>query len=266
MADMTETPSRTAVLVKTIHELYLGRSGRAHAFRYGLLAFDLVTVAFIVVTSFIERSTAIHVIDALIGVVILLDLTARIIITRGRLRDLLHPASIADFIAAISFLAPLAGEGGGFLRVLRTIRLLHSYQLVARLRSDSDFFKNNEEVILAIVHLCVFIFVMTGVVYETQRYSNPDVANYIDAMYFTVTSLTTTGFGDITLQGTSGRLISVVIMIAGVTLFFNLAHKLFRPAKVNFPCPTCGLQRHDHDAVHCKACGEILNIPDEGAV
>jgi voltage-gated potassium channel len=24
------------------------------------------------------------------------------------------------------------------------------------------------------------------------------------------------------------------------------------------------LQRHDSDAVHCKACGTVLNIPDEG--
>ena len=29
--------------------------------------------------------------------------------------------------------------------------------------------------------------------------------------------------------------------------------------------PVCGLLRHDPDAVHCKACGRVLNIPDEGA-
>jgi voltage-gated potassium channel len=79
-----------------------------------------------------------------------------------------------------------------------------------------------------------------------------------------VTVLTTTGFGDITLQGTMGRLISVLIMIFGVTLFLRLIRALLQPDKVRFPCPTCGLQRHDFDAVHCKACGATLNIPDEG--
>ena len=59
-------------------------------------------------------------------------------------------------------------------------------------------------------------------------------------------------------------MISVVIMIFGVTLFFNLARALLNPYKVRFPCPSCGLQRHDGDAVHCKACGVVLNIPDEG--
>ena len=106
---------------------------------------------------------------------------------------------------------------------------------------------------------------MTGIVYETQHWRNPDISNYADALYFSVTALTTTGFGDITLPGTSGRLISVLIMIFGVTLFLRLARALFQPTKVRHPCPTCGLQRHDPDAVHCKACGQILNIPDEGA-
>ena len=54
-------------------------------------------------------------------------------------------------------------------------------------------------------------------------------------------------------------------MIFGVTLFLRLAQVLFRPPKVRFPCPACGLQRHDSDAVHCKACGTRLAIPDEGA-
>ena len=45
---------------------------------------------------------------------------------------------------------------------------------------------------------------MTGFVYETQHAHNPQIANYADALYFTVTALTTTGFGDITLPGTPG--------------------------------------------------------------
>jgi voltage-gated potassium channel len=94
---------------------------------------------------------------------------------------------------------------------------------------------------------------------------NPAIGNYADALYFTVTALTTTGFGDITLSGTAGRLLSVVIMIFGVTLFFNLARAVLRPAKVRFRCPQCGLLRHDPDAVHCKACGKLLNIPNEDA-
>lgn len=271
----TETPAATERprprrlagarrLIARVRDYYEADTPEAHRFRYALLAFDLATVLFIVVTSFLPRGDIVESLDVLFGLVILVDFLVRLAIARRPLRDLLHPATWADIAAIVSFLAPLVGEGAGFLRVLRTVRLLHTYQLLMRLRADSPWFRRHEDVILATVHLSVFIFVMTGLVYETQHATNPAIANYADALYFTVTALTTTGFGDITLAGTTGRLISVVIMILGVTLFLNLARALLQPTKVRFTCPNCGLMRHEPDAVHCKACGVILNIPDEG--
>jgi voltage-gated potassium channel len=54
-------------------------------------------------------------------------------------------------------------------------------------------------------------------------------------------------------------------MIFGVTLFFGLARAVLQPNKVRFRCPNCALLRHDADAVHCKACGATLKIPNEDA-
>ncbi|MEJ2626719.1 MAG: potassium channel family protein [Pseudolabrys sp.] len=244
--------------------LYEANTAPGQRFRYALLAFDLVTIVFIVATSFMPHSATIEVVDVLFGIVILADFITRFAISRQPGRDLLHPATWADIAAIVSFLAPIIGEGVGFLRVLRTLRLLRTYHLLAQLRADSRFFRRNEDVIFAVANLAVFIFITSGVVYETQHYSNPAIHNWADALYFTVTALTTTGFGDITLPGTLGRLISVAIMIFGVTLFFNLARALINPSKVRYRCPQCGLLRHDADAVHCKACGALLNIPDEG--
>ncbi|KIZ44036.1 MULTISPECIES: potassium channel family protein [Rhodopseudomonas] len=251
-------------LTATIRELYEGASSRGVVFRYALLGFDIVTVLFIVGTSFLPSHDTVEALDLVFGALILIDFAARMLISRQRWREFTKLATWTDVVAIISFLAPLAGEGGGFLRILRTLRALRDYQMLVRLRSDSQFFRRNEEVIIAVTNLAVFIFVMTAIVYETQKFRNGQIGNYADALYFTVTALTTTGFGDITLPGTTGRLISVVIMIFGVTLFFNLARALLSPSKVRFPCPVCGLQRHDSDAVHCKACGTLINIPDEG--
>jgi len=261
---MTSANKPLKHLQATLRHLYEGRSAEAHRFRYGLLAFDLVTILFIVSTSFIPRNNAIEWLDVVFGIAILTDFTARMFISRHRLRDLLHPVTWADVAAIVSFLAPLIGEAAGFLRVLRTLRLLRSYRLLARLRHEYRYFHEHEDVVIAVANFAVFLFVMTGFVYETQHASNPAIGNYADALYFTVTALTTTGFGDITLPGTAGRLISVAIMIFGVTLFFGLARAVLRPHKVRFRCPSCGLLRHDPDAVHCKACGTLLNIPDEG--
>lgn len=256
--------SRARPLRAKLHELYEGDTSLSHRFRYGLLAFDVATVLFIVVTSFLPRTPFVEAMDLFFGLFILADVVARLLVCPSPWRELVRPTTLADFVAIISFLAPLVGEGGAFLRILRTLRLLHTYQILSRLRVDSLFFRRNEEVIIAATNLLIFIFVMTGIVYETQRWTNPQIPNYVEALYFTMSSLTTTGYGDITLPGTMGRLLSVAIMIFGVTLFLNLARTLFQPRKIRFPCPACGLQRHEPDAVHCKACGVILAIPDEG--
>ena len=247
-----------------LRELYEGDTARAYRFRYALLVFDVTTIVFIIGSSFLERSPALTAIDATIGIVVVLDFLCRLFISRHRIREFARPSTWADLAAIASFLGPTVGEGAGFLRILRTLRLLRTYEFEARLQQDFAFVRRNEEVIGAVLNLFVFIFVMTGLVFATQHRTNPAIHNYVDALYFTVTSLTTTGFGDITLPGTTGRLISVTIMIFGVTMFLRLAQVLFRPNKVRFPCPTCGLLRHDPDAVHCKACGVVLNIPNEG--
>ncbi|MBR0662486.1 potassium channel family protein [Neoroseomonas oryzicola] len=258
---MSQPPSR---LRARLHQLYYGTTSDCRRFRYAVLAFDLSTMLFVICTSFVDRATWIGVVDVMIGIVLAGEFVARLAGSRRPLREAFTVATAADLLAIASFLAPLAGEGFGFLRIVRTLRLLHSYRMLGMLREDFAFFRRNEEAVLAATHLCVFVFIMTAVVYETQHDGNPHIQHYADALYFTVTALTTTGFGDITLSGTTGRLLSVVIMIAGVTLFLRLAQAMFRPAKVRFPCPNCGLQRHEPDAVHCKACGTLLNIPDEG--
>ena len=253
-------------LRKSLIQLYEGNSARAHRFRYGLLVFDLLTICFLVATSFTSHSRPVEILDAVVGLLLLVEFCARLWIASSRRRFLLSPFGIADVVVIASLLAPVVGEGLAFLRVARLLRLLRSYQLVKRLRQDSPFFRNNEQTVLSIVNLAVFLFMMTALVYETRYYTNAEIDNYVDALYFTVTALTTTGFGDIILEGSLGRLLSIVIMIFGVSLFLRLVQVMLRPSKVHHRCPDCGLNRHDYDAVHCKACGRLLNIEDEGAV
>jgi voltage-gated potassium channel len=139
-----------------------------------------------------------------------------------------------------------------------------SYAFTQRLRSEFTFFKRNEDVIFSAINLLVFIFVVTAFVFVWQQEVNASINNYIDALYFTVTTLTTTGFGDVILVGSEGRLLSIIIMVVGVALFIRLVQTIFRPSKVKYECPRCGLTRHDIDAVHCKHCGNELHIRTEG--
>jgi voltage-gated potassium channel len=120
------------------------------------LVFDISTILFIIGTSFLPRAPWLEWLDLIFGLLILADFCARLYVSPHPIREFARPSTWADMVAIFSFPAPVAGEGLGFLRILRTLRLLHTYQLVARLRADSPFFRRNEEAIVAVVNLGVF--------------------------------------------------------------------------------------------------------------
>ena len=244
--------------------VYDGHNPSARFFRYAMLAFDLATIAFFLFTALADEGAWITTVDFVIAVVIATDLAIRIYIDDRPLRCFLTFSTIADAIVIVSLLLPALIDNLAFLRVVRALRLLRSYQLVRDLRKDSVFFCRNEDVIVRTTNLLVFIFVVTSIVFVSQNDINPKIATYLDALYFTVTTLTTTGFGDITLEGPGGRIIAIFVMVIGVSLFLRLLQAIFRPPKVKYECEDCGLLLHDPDAVHCKHCGNTLHIRDEG--
>lgn len=253
-----------AELKERLNHLYTGRSRKASRFRYALIALDILVIVFFVLTTPLRANPAIFAVDVVIGLLLLADLSARFWIAPNKPRFLRRLDTLTDIIVILSLLLVVFIQNLAFLRVVRALRTLRSYHVLSDLRRESRFFRYNEEVIVSSVHLAVFIFVVTAVVFVVQFGGNPDISDYVDALYFTVTTLTTTGFGDIILTGTMGRLLSVVIMVVGVALFLRLIQTIFLPRKIRYKCPDCGLNRHDQDAVHCKHCGHLLNIETSG--
>jgi len=246
--------------------LYEGRSKRATRFRYALLAFDAASIVFFVSTATLALTPALLVADMLLGAVILADFLCRLYISGNRLRHIRQIYVLVDVALLVSLVTvPVMGQGWAALRLLRALRLVHSYHLLRDLRRDWRFFRLHEDAILAAVNLLVFIFVMTALVYVLRVGREPGLETYVDALYFTVTTLTTTGFGDIAMKSGEGRLLAVGIMVIGVGLFLRLARAIFVPVKVRHKCQECGLLKHDPDAIHCKHCGVELKIETEGA-
>ena len=261
-----EPPTYMGRLRAGLRRLFYGHRPAAVRFQIGLLALDLAAIAYFLATTFVHDAPWLRAVD----------LAARGRSSRceflGRMLAHRHPhgsyldngAAMVDLVVIASLLVSALGANLGFLRVLRTARLLRSYNVLGRLKQLSPAVARNEEVIRAALDLAVFVLVASSLVYVTQHGTNEKIADFVDALYFTVAALSTTGFGDVTLIGsTSGELLSVAMMIVGITLFFRLAQAAFRPGgKVRHPCPQCGLLRHDPDAVHCKVCGHLLNISD----
>ncbi|TIQ11642.1 ion channel, partial [Mesorhizobium sp.] len=68
----------------------------------------------------------------------------------------------------------------------------------------------------AVINLLTFLLVVTGFVYTFFFRTAAGLEGYVDALYFTVATVTTTGFGDIVLPGIAGKLTSIVTMIIGI--------------------------------------------------
>lgn len=244
--------------------LYHGSSDLAVKFRLAVIVIDFAIIGFFLAAPILrEAGWAFYVIDGLIAVILIADLAARAY-AHGDLKDWLKkPVVWVDLFVLATLLFPVWLYNLGFLRMVRLWTLLNSdffWRTVGRRFDDTRV----EEITRALAVLVTFVFVVTGFVYATFRGRHEGISGYLDALYFTVTTLTTTGFGDITLPGNWGRVLSIAVMLVGITLFLRLAQALIRPHKVRFPCPNCGLQNHDPDAVCCKACGIVLCIPDEG--
>ncbi|GLQ57666.1 ion channel [Devosia nitrariae] len=242
--------------------LYHGQSPEAVRFQFAVLVVDLAIIAFFIATPLLRGDPAFLWIDYAVAALLIADLTARGLATSDMPKWLRQFPVIIDVFILATLLFPAWLANLGFLRILRLWTTTRRSFLWKPLRKRG--LGHWREPVQAVINLLVFLFIVTGFVYTFFAGRNAGIDGYVDALYFTVASVTTTGFGDITLPGTFGKLTSIVVMIVGISLFVRLAQAIFRPHKVTFPCPQCGLQRHDPDAVHCKACGHLLNIPDEG--
>ena len=252
--------NRTSTLRQTLRRLYHGRTRAARRFQLSVVAIDLAIIAFFVVSPLLPQGPLYYWIDYSVAALLALDLAARALASHDVKAWAREVATLVDIFILVTMLAPLWLVNLGFLRVLRIWTLSRSDIVWGPLRRSRH--RAWEDPIRAVVSLTTFLFVVTGFVYTFFKGSE-GLEGYVDALYFTVTTVTTTGYGDVTLPGTAGKLTSVAVMIVGISLFVRLAQAIFRPSKVTFSCPTCALMKHDYDAVHCKACGETLCIPDE---
>ena len=224
---------------------------------------DLAILAFFLLGPYLRSSPSYLIVDYIIAAWIGLELMVRAVAAPSLRHWLARPLTWIDLVLLVTLLFPDALFNFAFLRVMRLWAIGQSPLLKEVLRRAGCV--SYLDVVRAVLNFLVFLFLMTGFVYTTFFYNRDGSEGFIDALYFTVATVTTTGFGDITLPGKVGKLTSVFTMIIGISLFVRLAQAIVRPHKVTFPCPRCALQRHDADAVHCKACGEVLNIPDEGS-
>lgn len=244
-----------------LRELYFGHTRDAVRFQGLLFVLDLLVIGFFIASKFITAQAWFWAADAAIACFVAIDLGARLFALGTFKRWLKFPTTWIDLVVLGTLLLPAVLHNWGFLRILRLWTLVHSerfWNVLARGKWDDT---HVEDLSKAITTLVVFIFLAAGAAQALFLGEHPKLNNFIDALYFVVTSLTTTGYGDITIDTAGGRLFSIALMLIGISLFFTIAQKAFAPQRRIEKCDDCGQDRHELDARHCKSCGARLREP-----
>ncbi len=177
---------------------------------------------------------------------------------------------IFSLYAMIDLIAILPGFIGivdiSFIRLLRWFRILRLIRFIEQ-KALFGIISNEDLLIFVRILFTLFaiVFVYSGLIYQVEHSVNPEnFRNFLDAFYFSIVTMTTVGFGDVTPVSDSGRLLTVLMILTGITLIpwqiSDLVKRLVEISnKVKILCSYCGLAFHDPDAIFCKQCGKELN-------
>lgn len=190
----------------------------------------------------------------------ILELYVRLKIHKFHPKYIFSLINIVDFIIIIAIFVRFFYADSTLLHLFTALKIFRSYRIIHELAKVNTFFRDKKDLIFSLINLLIFVFFMASLVFIEQSKINNQINSFLDALYFTITTLTTTWFWDIVVQWDKWKALSIVIMTLGVWLFLRLITVIFRPMKKTYICKHCGLQRHDRDASHCKHCGNVIFI------
>jgi voltage-gated potassium channel len=174
--------------------------------------------------------------------------------------------SLIDLMAIVPFLFTTAVDIR-FIRIFRWFRILRLLRYIEG-NTIFGYVSREDSAIFARILFTLFtiIFVYSGLIYQVEHTINPDkFATFLDAVYFSVVTMATVGYGDITPLTQVGRLLTVLMILTGIALIpwqigelIKQLVKTSNQGEVETLCSNCGLTSHDADARFCKICGKPL--------
>ena len=180
--------------------------------------------------------------------------------TLGRFRFAASPIMVLDLLAILPFYAlAVFGLHGLDLRVLRAVRLLVRLVRMGRYSTGLSTLarvigQKRSELGTVIVVLGVLLLMTSTMVYfaehEAQPLEFPDIPH---AMWWSVITLTTIGYGDVYPITTLGRVLAGMTAILGIGLFAlpagilgsGFVDELRKRPEASQVCPHCGKGIHD---------------------
>jgi voltage-gated potassium channel len=181
---------------------------------------------------------------------------------------------IIDLIATIPMYFSLFFVGTSVLTVVRALRLLRLFKILKHPQFSSQSTHLKEALIASKGKILIFIYFMLissiiiGSVMYVVEGKEGGFTSIPISIYWTIVTLTTVGYGDISPITPLGQAIASVVMIMGYGIiavptgivsaeFANSNRKKPRSERIN-PCNVCGTEGHEFNAKYCFHCGAEL--------
>ena len=178
---------------------------------------------------------------------------------------------VVDLLAILPSYLALIFTGATYLMVIRLLRVLRIFRILKLVRYLSDanllvrsLWQARRRILVfysSVLVLCI-IFGSIMFIVEGPKHGFTSIPKSI---YWTIVTITTVGYGDITPQTTLGQAIASMTMLIGYSIIAvptgivtaELAHELGREKQLA-RCHNCGRAGHDADSEFCKHCGYKL--------
>lgn len=208
--------------------------------------------------------------NQIILIIFIVEYGLRFWSAENKLRQFFSFYSLIDLLAILPFL--FTAFDIRFIRIFRWFRILRLIRYIEGKTIFGYVSREDTAIFVRILFtLFTIIFIYSGLIYQAEHSVNSEkFATFLDAVYFSVATMTTVGFGDITPRSEVGRLLTVLMILTGIALIpwqiGDLIKQLVKTsgqasdqARVEILCTNCGLASHDGDAGFCKICGKALS-------
>lgn len=163
-----------------------------------------------------EISEILHALDTLVCLLLLTDFCIRLHRAKSKLQFMKW--GWIDLLASIPNVPIL--RVGRFVRILRVIQLIRAIRASQKL--SHLLFRNKMQTGVASVAMTSFLLIMfcsVAILLCEQRDPSANIKTAGDALWWSMTTITTVGYGDKFPVTTQGRMVAAVLMFSGIGLF-----------------------------------------------
>ncbi|HEY5981356.1 MAG TPA: ion transporter [Microlunatus sp.] len=163
-----------------------------------------------------DLQTVLQVMNALFSVIFLIDFTYRLATAPSRGAYFFRHFGWADLLASLPF--PQAKMLRVF-RLVRVTRLLRTVGVRTVARSLVQDRANSALLTLLLLGILVLQFGSLGILYLEQYAPGANIRTASDALWYTIVTISTVGYGDQFPVTNAGRFLGSLIIIVGVGIF-----------------------------------------------